>query len=85
VIQFVIRIFLNSSGIKFTAKLDFESSRGYLLLKVKENRHSRFDLLHNPESTARNSHGYIHRRQQRNIDGYKKRGAGEVPGAKSRV
>ena len=40
--------------------------------------HSRFDLLHNPESTALNSHGYIHRWQQRVIDGYKERGAGKV-------
>jgi hypothetical protein len=36
--------------------------------------HSRFDLLHNPESTASDSHGYIHRWQQRVIDGYKEKG-----------
>ena len=40
--------------------------------------HSRFDLLHNPESTALNSHGYIHRWQQRVIEGYKEKGAGKV-------
>ena len=45
--------------------------------------HSRFDLLHNPESTAWNSHGYIHRWQQRVIEGYKERGAGKVSGVKS--
>ena len=38
--------------------------------------HSRFELLHNPESTASNSHGYIHRWQQRVIDGYKEKGKG---------
>ncbi|CAB1061591.1 hypothetical protein D1BOALGB6SA_6366 [Olavius sp. associated proteobacterium Delta 1] len=31
-------------GTKFTTKLDFESSRGYLLLKVKENHEYIFDL-----------------------------------------
>ena len=41
--------------------------------------HSRFDLLHNPKSTASNSHGYIHRWQQRVIEAYKKKGAGKVP------
>ena len=40
--------------------------------------HSRFDLLHNPDSTASNSHGYIHRWQQRVIDGYKEKGKGKV-------
>ncbi len=36
--------------------------------------HSRFDLLHNPAGTASNSHGYIHRWQQRVVDGYKEKG-----------
>jgi hypothetical protein len=38
--------------------------------------HSRFDLLHNPYSTASNSHGYIYRWQQRVIDGYKEKAKG---------
>jgi len=40
--------------------------------------HSRFELLHNPESAASNSHGYIHRWQQRVIDGYKEKGKGGI-------
>jgi len=89
-------------GTKFTTKLDFESSRGYLLLKVLENHeyiydnlnpeicslvedefrrfirinHSRYDLLHSPDKTASDTHGYIHLWQQRVIDGYKEKGAG---------
>ena len=38
--------------------------------------HSRFDLLHNPDSTASNSHGYIHQWQQRVIEGYKEKAKG---------
>ena len=40
--------------------------------------HSRYDLLHNADSLTSNSHGYIHRWQQRVIEGYKKKGAGKV-------
>ncbi|MBT8368075.1 MAG: hypothetical protein KJP23_25555, partial [Deltaproteobacteria bacterium] len=40
--------------------------------------HSRYDLLHNRDSMASNSHGYIYRWQQRVIDGYKETGAGKV-------
>jgi hypothetical protein len=40
--------------------------------------HSRYDLLHNPDSTASISHGYIHQWQQRVINSYKEKGAGKV-------
>lgn len=40
--------------------------------------HSRFDLPHNPGAHAADSHGYVHRWQQRAIDGYKQKGAGKV-------
>lgn len=40
--------------------------------------HSRYDLLHSPDSKASSSHGYIYRWQQRVIDGYKEKGAGKV-------
>jgi hypothetical protein len=36
--------------------------------------HSRYDLLHNPDGTIANSHGYIHRWQQRVLEGYKEKG-----------
>ena len=38
--------------------------------------HSRYDLLHNPDSTGSISHGYIHRWQRRVIDGYKEKAKG---------
>ena len=41
--------------------------------------HSRYDLLHNPDSLGANTHGYIHRWQQRVIERYKEKGAGKVP------
>jgi len=40
--------------------------------------HSRYDLLHNSQQTAADSHGYIHRWQQRVIDTYKEIGAGKA-------
>jgi hypothetical protein len=40
--------------------------------------HSRYDMLHNPDSTGASSHGYIHRWQQRVMDGYKEKGAGKA-------
>ena len=38
--------------------------------------HSRFDLLHSPAGRESDSHGYIHRWQQRVIDGYTEKGKG---------
>lgn len=40
--------------------------------------HSRYDLLHNPQQAAADTHGYIYRWQQRVIDGYKEIGAGKA-------
>ena len=58
----------------------FDSLNGEICRRVADQfrrfikiHHSRYDLLHNPHSTALDAHGYIHSWQQRVIEGYKEK------------